>query len=138
VIAALALVFLSIVIGFASSILTTIVAIAYPVYKSFLAIESKSSNDDQQWLTYWVVYSLFYFIDEVFGCLLTVIPFYALLRVCFFVWMFLPTTQGATKIYSYVVKPLLSKYGDKIDATMGKMENFAFDAAKDLKNVAKE
>jgi hypothetical protein len=31
------------------------------------------------------------------------IPFYFLIRVCFFIWMFLPTTQGALVIYEKVL-----------------------------------
>lgn len=34
------------------------VMLLYPLYASMRAIESPTTLDDQQWLTYWVIYSL--------------------------------------------------------------------------------
>ncbi|KAL0917013.1 hypothetical protein M5K25_012052 [Dendrobium thyrsiflorum] len=35
-----------------------VITLVYPLYASVKAIETKSPIDDQQWLTYWVLYSL--------------------------------------------------------------------------------
>ena len=35
------------------------VGFIYPMYKSIKAIESEEKADDSQWLTYWLIFSLF-------------------------------------------------------------------------------
>ena len=135
--AIIGIVLLFIVIGFGSTILTTVVAILYPSYRSFRAIESKEDNDDKQWLTYWVVFSIFHFVDEFLGFILQEIPFYFLLRVCFFVWMFLPNTQGAMVIYDKVLAPLIEKYGDKITQVVEKATDVVGNIASEATDAAK-
>ena len=101
-------------------------------HRSFRAIETKETqDDDKQWLTYWVVFSLFHFVDEFFGFILEMIPFYYLLKVCFFIWMFLPTTLGALKIYHTVIHPLMEKYGDRLDNVVNSASDMASSVAKD-------
>jgi receptor expression-enhancing protein 5/6 len=34
-----------------------VITLLYPLYASIQAIESPSKEDEQQWLTYWVLYS---------------------------------------------------------------------------------
>ena len=40
-----------------------IIAVAYPMYASFKAVESTNKADDTQWLTYWVVYACFTILE---------------------------------------------------------------------------
>ncbi|KAK9121840.1 hypothetical protein Syun_019457 [Stephania yunnanensis] len=47
-----------------------IVTLAYPLYASIQAIESKSPVDDQQWLTYWVFYSMITLFELTFAKLI--------------------------------------------------------------------
>ncbi|CAN6727362.1 unnamed protein product [Malus baccata var. baccata] len=43
-----------------------LVTLVYPLYASIRAIETKSRTDDQQWLTYWVLYSLMTIFELTF------------------------------------------------------------------------
>ncbi|RHY73791.1 hypothetical protein DYB30_008514, partial [Aphanomyces astaci] len=62
--------------GFGAGLLCNLVGFVYPAYESFKAIESDNSNDDTQWLTYWVVYSMFQIVEVFVDFLLYFIPFY--------------------------------------------------------------
>ncbi|RXH79571.1 hypothetical protein DVH24_040718 [Malus domestica] len=47
-----------------------LVTLVYPLYASIRAIETKSRTDDQQWLTYWVLYSLMTIFELTFAKIL--------------------------------------------------------------------
>ncbi|KAA8529440.1 hypothetical protein F0562_033761 [Nyssa sinensis] len=51
-----------------------LVALVYPLYASIKAIETRSLADDQQWLTYWVIYSLITLFELTFAKLLELFP----------------------------------------------------------------
>nr|CAB3467562.1 unnamed protein product [Digitaria exilis] len=44
-----------------------IISLAYPLYASVRAIETKNPVDDQQWLTYWVLYSFITLFELTFA-----------------------------------------------------------------------
>ena len=85
--------------------LVDLVAYLYPAYASVRAIESEGTDDDTQWLTYWLVFSLFKLAEGVMDSLLQYIPFYYILKIVFLVWCFYPGTDGALVVYSYAIKP---------------------------------
>jgi TB2/DP1, HVA22 family len=45
------------------------------------------------------------------------IPLYWELKLCLLLWMILPTTRGAEKLYTDFVYPLLHQYASKLDPT---------------------
>lgn len=104
-----------------SSLICNVVGFLYPAYMSFKALETTDdSKDDKQWLTYWVVYSLFTVMDSFIGFTLSFIPFYYFLKLSFYVYLFHPKTMGATIVYDKIVNPLLKKYESQIDSKLTK------------------
>ena len=95
---------LFVVFGIGQAILTTLLGVAYPVFMSFHALESNGLGDDQQWLTYWVVFGLFNMIDQFAGFVLHFIPFYYVLKLAVLIWLFHPKSQGATWVYNNYIK----------------------------------
>ncbi|CAM8890958.1 hypothetical protein QQ045_025499 [Rhodiola kirilowii] len=75
------------------------IMLLYPLYASMRAIESPSTLDDQQWLTYWVLYSLITLFELSFHKILFWLPFWPFVKLTFCVWLVLPIFNGAAYIY---------------------------------------
>ena len=121
-----------VVFGLGSAFIVNLACFAYPAYKSYKALESKGQDDDKQWLTYWTVYALFVLIDEYSEIILSFIPYYYLLKLCFLVWLFMPTTNGAIVIYENGIGPLFRKYGSQIEKGFTKVKGAMKDVSSEL------
>lgn len=65
-----------------------LIGVAYPVWKSFEALGTEDTcDDDTHWLTYWAAFTFFNFIDTNLSFLLNYIPFYFLWKLLFLVWL---------------------------------------------------
>ncbi|KAG8379168.1 hypothetical protein BUALT_Bualt07G0060200 [Buddleja alternifolia] len=84
-----------------------VVSLAFPLYASIKAIESKSAVDDQQWLTYWVLYSMITLFELTFAKLLEWIPFWSYAKLLFTCWLVIPYFSGAACVYEQYVRPYL-------------------------------
>lgn len=76
--------------GVGGSFITNFIGFVYPLFCSVKAIESKETDDDTQWLTYWVVYALFNLLDSFATYILYWIPFFYPLKLVFLLWCMLP------------------------------------------------
>ncbi|XP_010926542.3 LOW QUALITY PROTEIN: HVA22-like protein a [Elaeis guineensis] len=83
-----------------------LVTLVYPLYASVKAIETKSSIDDQQWLTYWVLYSLITLFELTFAKVIEWLPFWPFAKLIFNCWLVLPYFNGAAYVYQHYVRPL--------------------------------
>ncbi|KAH7858088.1 hypothetical protein Vadar_019861 [Vaccinium darrowii] len=82
-----------------------LVALVYPLYASIKAIETKSRADDQQWLTYWVLYSLITLFELTFAKLLEWFPLWPYVKLVATCWLVLPQFNGAAYVYEHFVRP---------------------------------
>ncbi|GBB95210.1 hypothetical protein RclHR1_00250008 [Rhizophagus clarus] len=104
-------------------LLSNLVAWAYPAYASFKAIETTKTEDDTQWLTYWTVLGFFHVIEFFSDVILYWIPFYFLIKTIFFLWLFLPQTRGAQRLYVGFLRPTLLNYEKDVDAGLNKLKS---------------
>lgn len=72
-----------------------------PKEKGAQAIRTEDKEDDTQWLTYWTVYAALSLFDYV----LQILPGYYLAKAVFLVYLHLPQTMGAQRLYESVVDP---------------------------------
>ncbi|KAL5064787.1 hypothetical protein RYX36_026524 [Vicia faba] len=85
-----------------------VVSLVYPLYASVRAIESKSPVDDQQWLTYWVLYSMITLFELTFAKILEWIPIWPYAKLILTCWLVLPYFTGAAYVYEHYVRAFLA------------------------------
>ncbi|KAG6855704.1 hypothetical protein H0H87_011829 [Tephrocybe sp. NHM501043] len=92
-----------------AAVVSNLVGWALPAYLSFKAIESPSPQDDIQWLTYWVVFGFFNFVETfALRLVLYYLPWYFSFKTIFIIWLQLPAFRGAQTTYLTVIKPILA------------------------------
>ena len=94
-----------VMLGIGQTYITNVVGVAYPAFQSFRALESSGMDDDKQWLTYWVCFGAFNILDQFAGIILSFIPFYFFLKCGFLIYLFHPSTLGATTVYNNFILP---------------------------------
>jgi receptor expression-enhancing protein 5/6 len=98
-------VFFNIFAGF----LTNLIGFFLPAYFSMRALDSPQPQDDVQWLTYWVVFGFFNFIETFVDIILHFVPMYYTFKTLAIVWLMLPQTQGAKVVYTRLLRPLIAQ-----------------------------
>lgn len=96
----------------------------YPAYRTLLAINSESKEDDTQWLCYWVFYGIFSTIESITDIFLFWVPAYELLKMVFYVYLY--SMNGAQFLYIKLLKPLVLKmeqFDRQTNATVDQIKN---------------
>lgn len=119
-----------------ATILTLAITVLYPAAKSIQALETQSTDDDKEWLTYWIIFGIFTLLDDFAGFILNMIPYYFWIKLVFFIYLFAPQTKGSLVIYNKVVKPLLDQYKDKIEGLISDIKGSAGDVVNQAKKEA--
>lgn len=69
----------------------------YPAYQSYKALEGKRSDDAAEWLTYWVIFSLFTVFESIADWFISWIPFYYIFKLVLLLWLLLPQFKVGTQ-----------------------------------------
>jgi receptor expression-enhancing protein 5/6 len=82
--------------------ISNLVGWGLPAYLSFKAIESPSPHDDVQWLTYWVVFGFFNFLESfALRVVLYYVPWYFAFKSLFIIWLQLPAFRVSPLLFSF-------------------------------------
>lgn len=118
--AGLSIIAVYLIVGYAAALLCSVIGFVYPAYCSVKAIESKKTEDDTEWLIYWVVYATFSCAEFFSDILLSWFPFYYLLKCTFLIWCMAPVNYNGSKlIYNKLIRPWVLKNEHKIDEVFG-------------------
>lgn len=97
-------------IGGTGQLLSNVAGFVIPGYYSLVALETTTTNDDTQLLTYWVVFAFLNVIEFWSRAILYWIPFYYLFKTVFLLYIGVPAFGGAKLIYLNFIKPLTHNY----------------------------
>ncbi|XP_028765203.1 HVA22-like protein e [Neltuma alba] len=87
-----------------------VVTLLYPLYASVVAIESPSKLDDQQWLSYWILYSFLTLTEMLLQSILEWIPIWYDVKLVAVAWLVLPQFNGAAFLYERFVRQQIRRY----------------------------
>lgn len=105
---------LALLLGNVGLLICNVLGFVYPTYASVKAIESREDPDDEtKWLTYWVVFSLFAFFEFFAATLLSLIPFYAVLKCLMLFWLMAPgPNNGSLIVYRQLIRPIVFRVNE--------------------------
>ena len=83
------------------SLAVSLASFVYPAYMSLGCIEG--NGGEKQWLTYWLIYTLYGILEGPIGFVTAIIPYYSLFKLAMFMYLFHPSTLGATKVYDSAI-----------------------------------
>ncbi|KAK4264541.1 hypothetical protein QN277_025701 [Acacia crassicarpa] len=87
-----------------------VLTLLYPLYASVVAIESPSKVDDEQWLSYWIIYSFLTLTEMLLESILEWIPIWYDVKLVAVAWLVLPQFNGAAFLYERFVREQIRKY----------------------------
>merc|ERR1712000_774387 len=124
VIGAGALYFFLVVFNLGGQLLTNFAGFVIPGYYSLAALFTHNTEDDTQWLTYWVVFA-FFTVAESFINIVYWFPFYFVFKFIFLLWLSLPMFRGADLIFRSFLAPTLGRYFNQGGATASTLRSKA-------------
>ncbi|CCE85737.1 Piso0_005362 [Millerozyma farinosa CBS 7064] len=113
------LVFLN--VGGIGQLLSNIAGLVIPGYFSLVALQTRTTSDDTQLLTYWVIFAFLNVIEFWSKAILYWIPFYYFFKTIFLLYIGFPQTGGAETVYNSILKPISDKYvgsGSRLSETI--------------------
>ncbi|XP_054716196.1 receptor expression-enhancing protein 5-like [Uloborus diversus] len=115
----------SLVINYGLELICGSVGFLYPAYKTIASLEKADNESARRWLTYWLVFAAFNFL-QIFLFFLYWLPGYWLIKCLFYYWCYAPISRnGSELIYSYLIQPIFRRNQQAIDDALNNIAKTA-------------
>ena len=114
----LGLIALYMMIGHSAQLVCNFLGIAYPAFASLKAAKTKDTDDDAKWLIYWTAFGFLSLTDFWPGQIFTHIHVYWLFKLSFLLYLALPGSPAAERIFRKWVEPAIIL----VELCLGKVE----------------
>nr|CCA15631.1 conserved hypothetical protein [Albugo laibachii Nc14]CCA16309.1 conserved hypothetical protein [Albugo laibachii Nc14] len=118
--------------------LCLVTGLTYPAYASFKALDKYQSKTDQQWLTYWAVYGICTSFETISSKTFRKLPGFYVAKFLFLLWLMLPKTRGAMKMYNSILYPIFKTYEPKVDRKLLEIQIGAEEFVNEYKTCGTE
>ncbi|CAJ2505501.1 Uu.00g128950.m01.CDS01 [Anthostomella pinea] len=88
---------------------SSIASFLFPLFASYKALKTSDPAQLTPWLMYWSVFMCVLLVESWTDFILVWVPFYSWMRLAFLLWLVLPSTQGARKLYEGYLHPYLEE-----------------------------
>ncbi|KAF4968894.1 hypothetical protein FZEAL_10329, partial [Fusarium zealandicum] len=96
-------------------LLSSVASYLFPIFASYKALKTHDPAQLTPWLMYWVVLSCCLLIESWVWFIVSWIPLYGYFRLLFLLYLILPQTQGARRLYEDFLHPWLEENESQID-----------------------
>jgi len=107
------------------------IGFVYPSYASMKAIDTKTTEDDTQWLMYWVIYSLALVFESFADMFVFWVPGYRLAKLAGVYWLVSPRFKGASVLYKKLLAPHVKHAMPVVDKLIGDVMKGDFRGVKE-------
>ncbi|KAM3716317.1 Adenylate kinase isoenzyme [Dirofilaria immitis] len=97
---------LYLMLGSGARFLCNIICFIYPAYRSLRKVDERSTQNALKWILYWTIFGAFTLIDQFADAINAVLPVYWLVKCTFFIYLFLPQTDGVNRFRDTILAPI--------------------------------
>ena len=114
------------------------IALFVPGYHSLMAVMSDGTDDDTQWLCYWLIVAIFFFLEQVFNLIFCSIPFYYEIKCGLLLYLQWGDAHHSFQAFEKYIEPILSSVEPKIDEWLEKYSQTAQDIQSKVMDVGQK
>ena len=99
--------------GLLAPLTISLIAFTYPAIQSIRSLEE--NQNQEKWLTYWVVYGVFNIVEFFGDILLSWFPLYFFIKTAFLIWCMAPIKlNGSIIIFKMIILPFFILHKEKL------------------------